>query len=56
MTPAAHALVVLAGALALDAVAGEPPDACTRWCGWAASTARLRRRAPRGESRAAAFA
>lgn len=56
MTPAAHALVVLAGALALDAVAGEPPAALHpvvwmgRFYGW------LRRRAPRGRSRAAAFA
>jgi len=56
MTPAAHALLVLVGALALDAVAGEPPDALHpvvwmgRFYGW------LRRRAPSGKSPAAAFA
>ena len=54
MTPAAHALVVLAGALALDAIAGEPPDALhpVVWMGRFYAT--LRRRAPR--SPAAAFA
>ena len=56
MTPAAHALLVLVGALALDTVAGEPPDALHpvvwmgRFYGW------LRRRAPSGKSPAAAFA
>lgn len=55
MTPAAHALVVLAGGLALDAVAGEPPDALHPVVWMGRFYAWLRRRAPSGRSRAAAF-
>jgi len=56
MTPAAHALVVLGGALALDAVAGEPPDALHPVVAMGRFYARLRRFAPLREARAASFA
>jgi adenosylcobinamide-phosphate synthase len=54
MTSAAHALVVLAGALALDVVAGEPPNALHPVVWMGRFYAALRRRAPRRP--AAAFA
>lgn len=54
MTPASHALVVLAGALALDVVAGEPPNGTHPVVWMGRFYGALRRRAPR--SPAAAFA
>jgi adenosylcobinamide-phosphate synthase len=47
MTAAAHALIVLAGALALDVVAGEPPNALHPVVWMGRFYAALRRRAPR---------
>ena len=46
MTPAAHALLVLAGALALDLVVGEPPSAMHPVVWMGRLYAALRRRAP----------
>jgi adenosylcobinamide-phosphate synthase len=46
MTPVAHALVVLAGALALDLIAGEPPSALHPVVWMGNFYAALRRRAP----------
>jgi adenosylcobinamide-phosphate synthase len=54
MTPAAHALVVLGGALALDVVAGEPPNAIHPVVLMGRLYTALRRRAP--SRPAAAFA
>ena len=54
MTAAAHALVVLAGALALDVAVGEPPSALHPVVWMGRFYAALRRRAPRAP--AAAFA
>jgi adenosylcobinamide-phosphate synthase len=55
MTPAAHALVVLAGALALDLVAGEPPDALHPVVWMGRFYRALRRRAPRPPRAAFAY-
>ncbi len=46
MTPAAHALVVLAGALATDVIAGEPPDGLHPVVWMGRFYGALRRRAP----------
>jgi adenosylcobinamide-phosphate synthase len=46
MSPAGHALLVLVGALALDLVAGEPPDALHPVVWMGRLYAALRRRAP----------
>ncbi|HEY2745637.1 MAG TPA: adenosylcobinamide-phosphate synthase CbiB, partial [Polyangia bacterium] len=54
MTPAAHALVVLAGALATDVIAGEPPDGMHPVVWMGRFYGALRRRAPKRP--AAAFA
>jgi len=54
MSTATHALVVLAGALALDVVVGEPPNALHPVVWMGRFYRALRRRAPR--SPAAAFA
>jgi len=55
MTGAAHALVVLAGALALDVVAGEPPNALHPVVWMGSFYAALRRRAPRRPAPAFAY-
>jgi adenosylcobinamide-phosphate synthase len=55
LTAAAHALVVLAGALALDIVAGEPPAALHPVVWMGRLYASLRRRAPRSPRAAFAY-
>jgi adenosylcobinamide-phosphate synthase len=55
MRPAAHALVVLAGALALDVVAGEPPDALHPVVWMGRFYRALRRHAPQAAGAAFAY-